>query len=98
MGIYSDAGSLLGTTASTSTNGWTVGSLNKVPLTSMTSLVGGNAYYLAIKCTVGSLNFGTQGVFTNSSIAQQQFFSGSGLPNVQSGSATSVGVYLNVHN
>ena len=98
FGIYSDGGTLLGTTAPTTTAGWTVGSINKVPLTSTTSLVGGQAYYFALKCTIGTLNFGTQGVFTNSSIAQSQFFGSAGLPSVQGGTATSVGVYINVHN
>ena len=61
------------------------------------SLVGGNKYWLAIKGTLGSTNFGSQPCFSNSDIALSEFFGGVGLPNPKAGVASNISPYIEIH-
>lgn len=96
FGIYDDNETLIGTTGWNPTGGYSVGDFVFEPLLSTVNLVGGNIYWLALKGGIGTINFGTQGVFTNASIARSRFFSGTTLPATLGGSATSLGSYIHI--
>jgi len=96
FGIYDGNKNLLDSTAWTSTNGYTVGQFVFEPLLSPITLQGGQDYWLAVKGNLGSINFGTQGIFTSSSIAISQFFGGTTLPATLTGGATSIGTYITI--
>ncbi len=97
LGIYDDQLVRITQSAPTATNTWTAGELEEVTVPQV-QLTGGEVYWLALKGTLGSLNFGVKTTLTNAALCRSLFYGSTGLPPTLGGSANSIAPFIYVKN